>query len=255
VHAQSVRQTCVVCIPATALTSHKAVRVRLHLKQRAGKTTIEITVSYTSLRDIHMSTLTIPVHDRTGAPAVVDFLVNKLAAYDTRLLDWIRIYPMTEQQHQPQVTGEPAPVTLSTCWPPRETWLDCDEPQARHKFRIKVNVWQGEDYPAMECNWGRVPARPIRRRSVQERYTTRGLCEWSYPDRLSATVHAMTRAIFLYLAQTHQLDASPSNSNASTLGHRWAIEWLHNTGQATAAEALSTQLVKWHLIQSAGLQD
>ena len=203
---------------------------------------------------MHMNTLTVPVHDRTGVPAVVDFLVNKLSAYDTHLLDWIRIYPMTEQQHQPQLCGELAPVTLSTCWPPRETWLDCDEPQARHKFRIKVNIWQGEDYPAMECNWGRVPARPIRRRSVQERYTTRGLCEWSYPDRLSATVHALTRALFLYLAQTHQLDQPPSNSNASMLGHRWAIEWLHCSGQSAAAEALSAQLVKWYLIQSSALQ-
>ena len=68
-----------------------------------------------------LNTLTVPVHDRTGVPAVVDFLVNKLSAYDTHLLDWIRIYPMTEQQHQPQLCGELAPVTLSTRWPPRET--------------------------------------------------------------------------------------------------------------------------------------
>lgn len=202
-----------------------------------------------------MSNPAVPVHDRTNAPAVVDFLHKKLSGYDTCLLDWIRIYPMTEQQHQPQLSGERPPVTLSTCWPPRETWLDCDKPQARHKFRIKVNIWQGEDYPARELNWGRIPARPIRRRSVAERYTTRGLCEWSYPDRLAATVHALTRALFLFLAQTHQIEQPPSNSNASTLGHRWAIEWLRKHGQAAAAEVLSVQLVKWYLIQSKCMQD
>ena len=197
-----------------------------------------------------MSSLEVPVHDRTNVPAVVDFLCDKLAGYDTHLLDWIRIYPMTDQQHQPRLSSERPPVTLSTCWPPRETWLDCEIPQARHKFRIKVNIWQGKDYPAMEHNWGRVPARPIRRRNVQERYTTRGLCEWSYPDRLAATVHALTRALFLFLAQTHQIEQPPSNSNASTLGHRWVIEWLRNHGQAAAAEVMSAQLVKWYLIQS-----
>jgi len=201
-----------------------------------------------------MSSLTVPVHDRTNVPTVIDFLRNKLFRYDTHLLDWIRIYPMTDQQHRPQLSGERPPVTMSICWPPRENWLDCDEPQARHKFRIKVNIWQGEDYPAMERNWGRVPARPIKRRSVQERYTTRGLCEWNYPDRLSATVHALTRALFLFLAQTHQIEQPPSNSNASALGHRWAIEWLRNNGQAIAAEAMSAQLVKWYLIQSNGMQ-
>ena len=201
-----------------------------------------------------MSSLAVPVHDRTNVPAVIDFLHARLSGYDTRLLDWIRIYPMTDQQHQPQLTGEHPPVTLSTCWPPRESWLDTDEPQARHKFRIKVNIWQGEDYPAVECNWGRVPARPIRRRSVPERYTTRGLCEWNYPDRLSATVHALSRALFLFLAQTHQINLPPSNSNASALGHRWAIEWLRNHGQSSAAAAMSAQLVKWHLIQSNGMQ-
>jgi hypothetical protein len=50
-----------------------------------------------------MSTLTVAVHDGTGVPAVVGFLISKLADYDTHLLDWIRIYPMTEQQHQPQL--------------------------------------------------------------------------------------------------------------------------------------------------------
>jgi len=202
-----------------------------------------------------MSSLAVPVHDRTDVPTVVEFLRDKLSGYDTHLLDWIRIYPMTEQQHQPRLSGECPPVTLSTCWPPRETWLDCDVPQARHKFRIKVNIWQGEDYPAMELDWGRVPARPIRRRSIQERYTTRGLCKWSYPDRLSATVHALTRALFLFLAQTHQLEQPPSHSNASTLGHCWAIEWLRNHGQVAAAEDLSAQLVMWHLIQSNCMQD
>jgi hypothetical protein len=79
---------------------------------------------------MHTNILTVPAHKRIGVPAVITFLVNKLAAYDTHLLDWIHIYPLEEQQHQPQRSGELAPVTLSTCWPPRETWIDCDVPQA-----------------------------------------------------------------------------------------------------------------------------
>jgi len=193
------------------------------------------------------------VRDRTDAPAAVDFILDKLAVYDTCLLDWIRIYPMTEEQHKPRINGECPPATLSICWPPRERYVEAGPPLPRHKYRIKVNVWQGVDYPALERDWGRVPARPMRRRcGMKPRFTTRGICEWQHPDRLSATVHALARAIFLFLADTRQTDQHPSNSNASAWGHRWSVEWLHANGQTSAAEALAAQLVKWYLIQSKG---
>ncbi|MDH3527563.1 MAG: hypothetical protein OEM43_08705 [Gammaproteobacteria bacterium] len=194
------------------------------------------------------------VRDRTAAPAAVDFILDKLAAYDTHLLDWIRIYPMTEEQHKPRIAGDFPPVTLSVCWPPRERYVGTGAPLPEHKYRIKVNVWQGGDYPALERDWGRVPARPLRRRrGVRQRYTTRGMCEWRHPDSLSATVHALARAIFLFLADTRQTDQHPSNSNASAWGHRWAVEWLHANGQRSAAESLAAQLVQWYLIQSKGI--
>ncbi|NNG13417.1 MAG: hypothetical protein HKM88_09230 [Halobacteria archaeon] len=191
------------------------------------------------------------IRDRTDASAAVDFILDKLAAYDTRLLDWVRVYPMTEEQHKPRIADDYPPVTLSVCWPPRERYLGSGAPMSEHKYRVKVNVWQGMDYPALERDWGRVPARPLRRRrGAKQRYTTRGMCEWSYPDRLSATVHALARAIFLFLADTRQTDQQPSNSNASAWGHRWAVEWLHAHGQKSAAEVLAAQLVQWYLIQS-----
>lgn len=193
------------------------------------------------------------VRDRTEASAAVDFILDKLALYDTGLLDWIRIYPMTEEQHKPRIPGDCPPATLSVCWPPRERYVDTGPPLSRHKYRIKVNVWQGMDYPALERGWGRVPAQPLRRRrGARQRYTTRGLCEWRYPDRQSATVHALARAIFLFLAETRQTGQPPSNSNASAWGHRWAVEWLQANGQQSAAEALAAQLVQWYLIQSKG---
>lgn len=194
------------------------------------------------------------VRDRTDAAAAVDFVLDKLAAYDTRLLDWIRVYPMTEEQHKPHISGECPPATLSVCWPPREPYAGNGPARPEHKYRIKVNIWQGTDYPAIERDWGRVPARPLRRRrGERQRYTTRGLCEWYYPDRLSATVHALARAAFLFLSDTRQTDQRPSHSNASAWGHRWVVEWLQNTGQRPAAESLAAQLVQWYLIQSKGM--
>jgi hypothetical protein len=126
------------------------------------------------------------------------------------------------------------------------------QPQPENMYRIKVNVWQGADYPAEESNWGRIPPRPIRRRSIPDRYTTRGICRWSYPDRLAATVHALARPMFLYLAGTRQLPQNPSDSNASAWGHRWLVEWLRGNGQQNEAEAVAAQLVQWTLIQSKG---
>jgi hypothetical protein len=193
------------------------------------------------------------ISDRTNAGDAIEFILGKLANYDMHLLDWVRVYPMTDTQHQPHLASESAPATLSTCWTPRDALVGNQPPQPQHMYRIKVNIWQGTDYPARERNWGRVPPIPIRRRSIPDRYTTRGLCEWTYPDRMAATVHALARPLFLFLAHTHQIAQNPSNSNASAWGHRWVMEWLRDHGQERAAEDLAAQLVQWTLIQSNGL--
>lgn len=193
------------------------------------------------------------VTDRTGAGDAIAFVADKLSGYDLHLLDWVRISPMTDAQHRPPLAGQCPPLTLSTCWTPREDAPAADPPQPQHKYRIKVNVWQGPDYPAEEMHWGRIPPLPIRRRNIPDRYTTRGLCRWSYPDRLTATVHGLGRALFLYLAGTSQLAQNPSASNASAWGHRWAVEWLREHGQDGPAAALVDQLMQWSLIQSKGL--
>ena len=200
-----------------------------------------------------MASAALVINDRTDAQEAVEFVCNKLGSYDLRLLDWVRLYPMTEAQHHSQLDGECPPLTLSTCWKPREADCVSNPPLPQHKYRIKVNVWQGNDYPAEESNWGRIPPRPIRRRSIPDRYTTRGLCRWRYPDRMAATVHALARPLFLYLASTRQLPLNPSDSNASAWGHRWAVDWLKSRHQEQAAEDLGTQLMQWTLIQSQGL--
>lgn len=193
------------------------------------------------------------VTDRTNATDVIAFVRDKLRGYDTHLLDWVRINPMTDAQHVPEPGSDIPPVTISTCWTPRVDRPDTGPPQPEHMYRIKVNVWQGPDYPAEEAHWGRIPPRPIRRRNIPERYTTRGLCKWRYPDRLAATVHALARPLFLYLANTKQLPLNPSESNASAWGHRWVAEWLRLHGQENDAEAMVCQLMQWRLIQSKGL--
>ena len=193
------------------------------------------------------------VTDTTNAGAAIAFVQHKLAGYDLRLLHWVRVSPMTRAQHVPEPGGQIPPVTLSTCWKPRDNRTDIPSPRPEHMYRIKVNVWQGADYPAEEMHWGRVPAFPIRRRSIPDRYSTLGLCRWCYPDRLAATVHALARPLFLYLASTRQVRQEASESNASAWAHRWLAEWLQGHGQRTEAEALISQLMQWTLIQSKGL--
>jgi hypothetical protein len=189
------------------------------------------------------------VTDRTGADPAIDFILMRLAAFDTRLLEWIRVYPMTTNQHEPLLSDDYPPVTLSNCWLPRERYSGQEIPLPRHMYRIKVNIWLSDDYPVTERGWGRVPARLLQQRNPARGYSTRGLCEWRYPDRLCATVHALARAIFVFLADTGQVEQNPSKSNASAWGHKWSIAWLRGNGQADAAAALSSQLVQWSLIQ------
>ena len=196
---------------------------------------------------MHHSALSIT--DRTGADPAVDYVLARLEAFDTRLLEWIRLYPMTANQHEPLISGDCPPVTLSNCWLPRERYAGPEIPQRRHMYRIKVNVWLDGDYPATERGWGRVPARLLQQRNPARGLTTRGLCEWRYPDSLCATVHALARAIFVYLADTRQVGQNPSKSNATAWGHKWAIAWLKQNGQPDAAATLSAQLVQWTLIQ------
>jgi len=193
------------------------------------------------------------VTDRTDARDAIAFVQHKLAGYDLRLLDWVRISPMTPAQHVPEPGGSIPPVTLSTCWQPRKRETAGTPVRPEHMYRIKVNVWQEADYPAEEMHWGRIPAIPIRRRSIPDRYTTTGLCRWGYPDRLAATVHALARPLFLYLANTRQVPIEASESNASAWGHRWLAEWLRARGQQREAADLLSQLMQWTLIQSKGL--
>ncbi len=190
------------------------------------------------------------VTDHTDAADVIAFVCDKLAGYDMHLLDWIRINPMTEAQHVPEPGEDLPPVTISTCWMPRVNKPDASPLLPENMYRIKVNVWQGSDYPAEESHWGRIPPRPIRRRSIPDRYTTRGLCRWRYPDRNAATVHALARPLFLYLASTGQVLQNPSESNASAWGHRWVVEWLRAHGQERDAEPMVSQLMQWVMIQS-----
>jgi hypothetical protein len=89
----------------------------------------------------------------------------------------------------------------------------------------------------------------LQQRNPAKGFTTRGICEWHYPDRLCATVHALARACFVFLADTRQVEQNPSRSNASAWGHKWTIAWLKDNGQAAAAADLSAQLVQWTLIQ------
>lgn len=189
------------------------------------------------------------VTDRTRADPAVDFVLKRLAAFDTRLLEWIRIYPMTANQHEPLLSGDCPPATLSNCWLPRERHQGLEPPLPRHMYRIKVNIWLEGDYPVNERGWGRVPARLLQKRNPARGYSTRGLCEWRYPDRLCATVHALARAIFVFLADTRQIEQNQSKSNASAWGHKWSIAWLKQNGHLDAAASLSAQLVQWTLIQ------
>ena len=196
-----------------------------------------------------MHTPALSVTDRTSAAPAVDYVLERLAAFDTRLLEWIRIYPMTANQHEPLLSSDCPPATLSNCWLPRERHHGQETTLPRHMYRIKVNIWLDGDYPVSERGWGRVPARLLQQRNPARGFSTRGLCEWRYPDRLCATVHALARAIFLFLADTRQVEQNPSKSNASAWGHKWTITWLQKNGQATEAAALSAQLVQWTLIQ------
>ena len=66
-------------------------------------------------------------------------------------------------------------------------------------------------------------------------------------------MHALSRAFFLYLANTGQVQQNPSNSNASAWAHRWAAGWLRSHGQDSDAEAMVAQLMQWTLIQSKGM--
>lgn len=199
-----------------------------------------------------MQIASIDVTDTTDAADAVGFVLDKMSCYDLHLLDWVRLNPMTDAQHRPQPGGDSPMITISICWNPRDSHAT-EPPRAEHMYRIKVNVWQGAGYPAEECNWGRIPPRPIRRRSIPDRYTTRGICRWSYPDRKTATVHALSRAFFLYLAGTGQVQQNPSHSNASAWGHRWSADWLRSHGQDRDAEAMVSQLMQWTLIQSKGI--
>jgi len=199
-----------------------------------------------------MHDVVLALTDRTGAASAVDYVLGRLSHFDTRLLEWIRIYPMTAKQHSPQISGDRPPLTLSHCWLPRERHTGAGPPLPPHMYRIKVNVWMDGEYPATERGWGRVPARPLRPSNPYSPLTTRGECEWCYPDRLCATVHALARAIFIFLADSHQVDQNPSASNASTWAHQWTIAWLQENGQEEAVKPLATQLVQWTLIQSKG---
>ncbi len=141
------------------------------------------------------------VIDKVGMPHVIGFVRERMRAFDTRPLDWLKLLPLNRNV---LLHGE--------CTFPGET-------AARgrsHGYRIRASVNVIMAPPYRFDHYGRVPS------ARHPRGWISGAQTFVFDDLAECALHTLAHECFHYLSDTDQLELENSEANANW----WADRWL-----------------------------
>ncbi|MEQ8493712.1 MAG: hypothetical protein RLW42_05755, partial [Gammaproteobacteria bacterium] len=152
------------------------------------------------------------VIDKVGMPHVTNFIGDRLAAFDTRLLDWIKLLPLNRKV-----------LLHGACHYPFRR--DVRAGGWEHGYRIRASVNVEMPPPFSYVHWARIPA-PGSRRGWRS-----GEFEFRFADLEECAVHTLAHECFHFLADSAQLDERNTEANANW----WADAWLEDFRAVRAA--------------------
>lgn len=154
------------------------------------------------------------VIDKVGMPHVMRFIADRLEAFDTADLDWIKLLPLERRE-----------LLHGACHFP---WPE-DAPAASrdHGYRIRASVNVRMAPPYTYDHWGRIPAPANPRGWVSGEQT------FHFADLEECAVHTLAHECFHFLADSQQVDARNTEANANW----WADGWLEDFRRLAGATA------------------
>ena len=140
------------------------------------------------------------VIDKVGMPHVLAFLHERLAAYDTTTLDWIKLLPL----HQ-------SVLLHGECTFPGET----PKRGTQYGYRIRASVNVALPPPYRYEHWGRIPS------TTHPRGWVSGERTWSFADLEECALHTLSHECFHFLSDSGQVALSNTEANANWWGDQW----------------------------------
>ena len=144
--------------------------------------------------------------DKISMPHVLFFIQDKLASYDTQLVEWIKLLPLNKKA-----------VLHGCCSYPLRT-----EPRSRrykqgYRLRASVNIELSPPYVYM--HWGRIPSAEYK----QGWYS--GEKSFSFDDLDECAVHTLAHECFHFLSHSKQVKHKNTEANANWWADQWTQEF------------------------------
>jgi hypothetical protein len=143
------------------------------------------------------------VIDKVGMPHVMDFILDKLDAFDLARLEWIKLLPLTKNH-----------ALHGCCSHPVFSRSVKNELIKGYRIRASVNVEMAP--PIMFEHWGRIPSRQHKQGWYSGEQT------FIFADLEECALHTLAHECFHFLSHTRQLNHKNTEANANW----WADQWL-----------------------------
>ncbi len=150
-----------------------------------------------------MTTDSLPMIDKVFMPQVVDFICERLTAYDTSQVEWIKLLPLHAKA-----------ILHGCCTYPVRTRPRARTFKSGYRLRASVNVELPPPYTYQ--HWGRIPSSSTR----QGWYS--GAKTFKFDDLEECAVHTLAHECFHFLSHSKQVNYKNTEANANW----WADQWL-----------------------------
>ena len=150
-----------------------------------------------------MQQFDLKIIDKVNMPHVLAFICEKLADYDIRQLEWIKLLPLYKKE-----------ILHGACTYPVLSEPCSNYLKSGYRIRASVNV---EAAPPYEYeHWGRIPSNTHR----QGWYS--GAQIFRFNDLEECAVHTLAHECFHFLSHSKQVKYKNTEANANW----WADKWL-----------------------------
>ncbi len=139
-------------------------------------------------------------------PHVTHFICNKLLDFDTRLIEWIKLLPLTKKA-----------ILHGCCVYPVRIAPRAHQYKSGYRLRASVNVEMPPPY--VYEHWGRIPSNDYK----QGWYS--GAKLFRFDDLEECAVHTLAHECFHFLSHSKQLKHKNTEANANWWADQWLMEY------------------------------
>ena len=151
-----------------------------------------------------LTNISYAVIDKVGMPHVLNYINHRLDDYDTAVLDWVKLLPLSKTA---LLHGE--------CTFPGET----RRRQSEHGYRIRASVNVILAPPFTYEHWGRIPS------TTHDQGWYSGEKTFYFDDLEECAVHTLSHECFHFLVDAGQVDLKNTEANANWWGDQWLADY------------------------------